>query len=106
MQRNHVRVGALGSAKALRMIPEARSPARLRSRPLRQVARAAEGQQQQQQQAEPMVSITFLDKEGTKVEVQSPSGEQLRATMMENKVRACGQSLTASCCKHEQQHSG
>jgi hypothetical protein len=38
---------------------------------------------------EPSISITFItDKDGTNTEVTSPSGEQLRAIMLENKVRA------------------
>lgn len=37
--------------------------------------------------AEPTISITFLDKDGAKADVECPSGEQLRAAMMDNKVR-------------------
>lgn len=36
--------------------------------------------------AEPTISVTFQDSEGAKAEVDCPSGEQLRAVMMENKV--------------------
>ncbi|KAI8463081.1 MAG: 2Fe-2S ferredoxin-type domain-containing protein [Monoraphidium minutum] len=65
--------------------PGPRRPARAAAR-VHHLHRAPRTSLRTASTAEPTISVTFVDKEGGNTEFDCPSGEQLRAVMMENKV--------------------
>lgn len=73
-----------GAAAGRRPVRSAPLPQRAARRPRTAAAASAGG-------AEPSVTLKFVDAAAPgPIEVSAPSGEQLRATMLENKVRAAG----------------